>query len=240
MPLTSARTKLGFPAGEHYNAAQAELVVRPESCPGLSTLNTTPPNPGLDDLSQEQFDRLLGWLDTDSEKAGLKYESIRKRLIKIFVCRGSKTPEELADQTINRVARKLPEIQAQYVSEPAHYFCGVANNIFLESLRKERTPAVGLPTPSSLDEVDGQDYACLEKCLDNLSESERHLVVAYYEQEKHAKIDHRKKLADQLGLGINALRIRACRIRAALEECVVRCRNEGGQATKQNMSGGHT
>jgi DNA-directed RNA polymerase specialized sigma24 family protein len=192
----------------------------------------TPGHPGVDDINQEQFDRLLGWLDPDRESAGLKYECIRKRLIKIFVCRGSKTPEELADKTINRVARKLPEIQAGYVGNPAHYFCGVASNVFLESLKKERTPAVRLAPLPVADQVDERDYACLEKCVDKLSDSEKDLVLAYYQHEKHAKIDHRKKLAEQLGIGMNALRIRACRIRAALQECVELCRNEGQQVTK--------
>jgi DNA-directed RNA polymerase specialized sigma24 family protein len=202
-------------------------------------LSTPRPSRGLDDIDQEQFDRLLHWLDPDREKAGAKYEWIRKRLVKIFVSRGSASPDELADQTINRVARKLPEIQADYVGDPAHYFCGVAGNVFRESLRKERIPVVRPPVPSTADEADEQDYACLEKCLEKLPSSERDLVLAYYQQEKHAKIDHRKKLAEQLGLGINALRIRACRIRAALEECVQLCRSENEQMTKQKAPGGH-
>jgi DNA-directed RNA polymerase specialized sigma24 family protein len=230
---------LGFPAGEHYNGAQAERTVRRQNVWRSSTLSAPPPSPGFDDISQEQFDRLLRWLDPDREGAGIKYESIRKRLIKIFVCRGSKTPEELADQTINRVARKLPEIQAEYVGEPAHYFCGVASNVFRESLKKDRTRATRLPPLATEDEVDEQDYACLEKCIAKLSGYDRDLVLGYYQEEKHAKIDHRKKLAEQLGIGLNALRIRACRIRASLQECVELCRSEAQQVTKQKPAGGH-
>ena len=187
---------------------------------------TTPPNLGPDEINQQQFDRLLGWLDPDREKAAAKYESIRKRLIKIFVSRGSSTAEELADITINRVARKLPEIQAGYVGEPAHYFCGVASYVFRESLRKDRSPSVVPPTPDPADENDERDYACLEKCMDKLPAHDRDLVAAYYQLEKHAKIDNRKRLAERLGMGMNALRIRACRIRAVLLECVERCRSE--------------
>src|ERR1041385_2060224 len=134
MASTSGQTMLGVPAGEHYNVAEAHLVVRLINHRRSLSVSTPPrPGAGSDDINQEQFDRLLGWLDPDREKAGLKYESIRKRLIKVFVCRGSKTPEELADQTINRVVRKLPEIQAEYVGEAGHYFCGVGSNIFRES-----------------------------------------------------------------------------------------------------------
>jgi len=53
--------------------------------------------PQANDINQEQFDRLLCWLDSDWEKAGAEYERIRKGLIKIFVSRGSRIPEDLAD-----------------------------------------------------------------------------------------------------------------------------------------------
>jgi hypothetical protein len=38
-------------------------------------------------LTQDAFDKLLNWLDSDRERAGQKYETIRLRLIKIFTCR---------------------------------------------------------------------------------------------------------------------------------------------------------
>jgi len=34
-------------------------------------------------LSQEAFDALLKWLDSDREQAAMKYEDIRKRLINV-------------------------------------------------------------------------------------------------------------------------------------------------------------
>ena len=206
----------------HYNGALPRRRVRP--------VDTT--------ISQDQFDRLLEWLDPVRERAGIRYESIRRRLIKIFVCRGSAIPEELADRTINRVAHKLPEIQATYSGDPANYFCGVASKIFRESLREGKTPAVGPPQSGPPDQDDELDYACLEKCIGKLSEFERDLVISYYQQEKHARIDNRKKLAERLGLGLNALRIRACHIRARLRECVEQCRGEE-EIAKRNAALDH-
>jgi DNA-directed RNA polymerase specialized sigma24 family protein len=179
-----------------------------------------------EDISREQFDQLLGWLHPDRAEAGVKYECIRKRLIKFFVCRGSNVPEELADKTINRVARKLPEIVATYVGDPAHYFCGVAGNIFREALRNDKPPVILPPRPAPPDDETEREYACLEKCMAKLNEEERDLVIAYYQRERQAKIDHRKKLAERLGKGLNALRIQACRIRARLQECVLTCLKE--------------
>lgn len=226
MTAHDLQVTLGFRRGHHYNSARFELAVGQSDTRRLPVLMTPPSKPGSDDISQEQFDGLLDWLDPERDKAGLKYESIRKRLIKIFVCRGSDRPEELADRTINRVARKLPEIRASFVGEPAHYFCGVASNIFRESLKNQKIPAARPVSPVLPDADDERDYACLEQCVEKLSSFDRDLVLQYYQQEKHAKIEHRKKLAERLGLAINALRIRACRTRAALLECVERCRSE--------------
>jgi DNA-directed RNA polymerase specialized sigma24 family protein len=194
---------------------------------------------GGDSISQAQFDRLLQWLDAEREKAGIRYEFIRKRLIKIFVCRGSAMPEELADLTINRVAQKLPEIQATYTGEPARYFCGVAANIFRESLRKAKTPVITPPQAVPSDKDAERDHACLEECMGKLPQFERDLVISYYQQEKHEKIDNRRKLAERLGLGLNALRIKACHIRARLRECVEKCRAEQ-EISKHNAAPGHT
>jgi hypothetical protein len=48
-------------------------------------------------------------------------------------------------------------------------------------------------------------------------------VLQYYQEEKRAKIEHRKRLAERLGIELNALRIRAYRIRAELYECIRLC-----------------
>jgi DNA-directed RNA polymerase specialized sigma24 family protein len=172
-------------------------------------------------LTQESFDALLDWLDPQREKAGQKYEDIRRRLIKIFTCRGCSEPEDLADETINRVTNKLKEIEAGFTGDRARYFYGVANKVHLEYLR--RKPDVTLPLPvANSDEVE-REFKCLETCMDRLTPDNRELVLQYYQEDKKAKIDHRKMLAEHLGIAVNALRIRACRIRATLLECVQNC-----------------
>jgi DNA-directed RNA polymerase specialized sigma24 family protein len=175
-------------------------------------------------LTKESFDALLAWLDPDRDEAGRKYEGIRLRLIKIFVCRGCREAEDLADETINRVSRKLKEIESTYSGEPARYFYGVANKVHLEYLRRKPVPV--LPPPTDVSDDVEKEYACLERCIQNLTANNRMLVLQYYQEEKKAKIDHRKKLSNQLGIALNALRIRACRIRASLLECVESCLNE--------------
>ena len=174
-------------------------------------------------LTQDAFDALLAWLDPNREIAAQKYETIRTRLIKIFACRGCSEAEDLADETINRVTRKLPEIQPDFEGEPARYFYGVANKIHLEYLRRKPIPPPPVPDDDTDTDQDAREYECLERCMQQLSPKNRELVLEYYQEERWAKIDHRKRLANQLGIALNALRIRACRIRASLLECVKNC-----------------
>src|SRR5919198_4623480 len=89
-------------------------------------------------LTQEAFDYLLAWLDADRERAGEKYERIRRRLIMIFPCRRCPDAEELADETINRVALRAAEVSKEYEGDPALYFYGVGQKVFLESVRPTR------------------------------------------------------------------------------------------------------
>src|SRR5690348_4141461 len=98
-------------------------------------------------LSQEAFDALLDWLDSDREQAGIKYEEIRERLIKIFTGRGCVDAEDLADETINRVTKRLSEIRKEFKGDPARYFFGVANMVFKEYMR--RKPPQPSPFPPS-------------------------------------------------------------------------------------------
>jgi DNA-directed RNA polymerase specialized sigma24 family protein len=172
-------------------------------------------------LKQDEFDRLLTWLDPDPELAGLTYEKIRWRLVAILASRGCICPEELADETIDRVARRVVDIQETYVGDKAIYFLGVMNNVHHEYLKR---PTLSRP-PEPDDDVEAKETAhlCLEKCLDKLSANSRRLIEAYYSESKRAKIDLRKRIAAELGIGLSTLRLRALRIREKLQTCIEQC-----------------
>ncbi len=171
-------------------------------------------------LTQELFDELLSWLNADREQAGHDYEAIRRRLIKLFTCRNCYESEDLADETINRVANKIAEIKDHFEGPRAPYFYAVANKVHLEYLRRKPEPFLPPLRPSEDIEL---EYACLEQCMERQTPSNRKLVLEYYQGEKKAKIDHRRSLAEGYGIALNALRIRAHRIRASLQECVENC-----------------
>jgi RNA polymerase sigma factor (sigma-70 family) len=183
-------------------------------------------------LGQEDFDQLLNWLDADRNQAGEKYELIRRNLIKMFVCRSCQVAEELADETMNRVAVRVRQIRDGYEGNPASYFYGVAKKVYLEHVRKPPIPG-HLPTPSPQEqEKTEQEQECLERCMEGLHADSRDLVLKYYYGDKRTRIEHRKKLAEQLGVAGAALRLRAHRVRAALQDCVFKCLQqlETGQA----------
>lgn len=180
-----------------------------------------PPQRKLHVLSQEDFDRLLAWLDDDRERAGQIYEKIRWRLITIFAARGCPVPEELADETIDRVARRVGDIAESYTGEKVCYFFGVANNVHHEYLKR---PAA--PSAEEIFEVvpdKEQIHNCLEHCLARLPEGERATILNYFSHEKATKIDLHKRLAGELGITINTLRLRILRTKQKLQPCVERC-----------------
>src|SRR5215510_14438551 len=172
-------------------------------------------------MTQAEFDALLTWLDPDRDRAGEKYEKIRSRLIKIFACRGCSEPEDQADQTFNRVASKLEEILGTWVGDPTPYFYNVAQKILLEYFRKRKVPTP--PVENRVDENIEKQYACLEECMTGLHPEDRRLVTEYYQDEKAQKIRRRNRLAEEFGITLNALRIKACRIRQQLRLCVLQC-----------------
>jgi DNA-directed RNA polymerase specialized sigma24 family protein len=68
----------------------------------------------------------------------------------------------------------------------------------------------------------------LERCIENLDPDDRELILSYYLGEERAKIENRRAIAVKLGVTMNALSIRACRLRDKLEACLRECLSGGG------------
>ena len=193
----------------------------------MSYFNADNPSVSEWSLTEEAFAKLLAHLDPDTERAGESYERLRLTLMKFFDWRGAHFPEECADETFNRVARKIES--GEVVRDIATYCHGVARMILLESTRRpehktvslEVLPSIG--TASSAPEETNPQRDCFEQCLGSLPEENSQLILEYYEGEKRGKIDNRLSLAEKLGIPLNALRSRAQRVRAKLEQCVNQC-----------------
>lgn len=177
------------------------------------------------DPTPEEFEKMLNWLAADRDEAGRKYETIRHRLIRIFVARGCIDAERLTDEVMNRVAVRIVKLPEAYEGDPAKCFHGFAEKVYLEYLRDQREQSFvePPPQPSSPDDEREQEDQCLKQCMEPFPASDRQLVLRYHQHEKRAKIDDRKKMASELGITLSGLRTKIHRICLPLEECVRKC-----------------
>ena len=176
-------------------------------------------------LTPEGLEALLRSLDPDRERAGARYEEIRRRLIRFFEWRGCEHSEELADETINRVARQLAGGLVLHAA-PYAYFCGVARLVSLEEMRRDARENKALeaswpaePTVLTvLDDDPDPRLKHLRHCLQTLDADHQRLVLRYHQEER--RIQDRKRLCRELGIEMNALRIRVHRLRRKIETCI--------------------
>jgi DNA-directed RNA polymerase specialized sigma24 family protein len=188
--------------------------------------------------SPNAFRQFLNWLDDGSDSRGEKYLEMRRRLVAYFDRKNCVAPDDLADETLNRVARRLEEEGIITGTPPAQYCYITAKFVFLEYLRGGSRSHTSLSELSQVeadaalcaasvtdDEAQNKERlsACLEGCLTKLPSSDRDLILEYYRGEQRSKIESRRGLAETLRVSVNALSIRACRIRNKLELCVREC-----------------
>jgi RNA polymerase sigma factor (sigma-70 family) len=185
-------------------------------------------------LTERAFAKLLAFLDPDRERAAEKYEELRKRLVTICRWRRCPSPEKLADETFDRLSRRLDEGEQVQASDPAAYLYGVARNVLKEywiRQQLERTAgqahAALRPEADEAAELDQREHSqrldCLDRCLDELPPEDLDLIMRYYSFEPTRKIAERSELAASLGISVGALRTRVHRLRRSLEVCVNGC-----------------
>ncbi len=207
------------------------LKASEESAMNVLTQEVDRPDSGI---SGTAFTRLLRWLDDGSDSQGERYLEMRRRLVAYFDRRNRPTPDMLADETFDRVSRTLEESGRIRISPPPRYCYVVARFVLLEDIRKGRravpfdeTRSLGLHELSGAaagEETAERSLECLGRCLARLKPEDRDLIVEDHRDAKRQRIDRRRELARRLGITMNALGIRAWRLRASLEGCVTACR----------------
>jgi RNA polymerase sigma factor (sigma-70 family) len=190
-----------------------------------------------------QWEDLLDFLDParpgkrgpgrDAEAEVLYLEILRK-LVTFFAGRGCRDAEDLAVECVLRVAGKCGSLDGAARENRPGYFYGVARNVLHESWRESQREGarreslrlelarLGMPDGASWARKEAV-HRCLDRCMDELGHGARRLVLRYYEEEGAAKIERHRRLAEELGKSVNALRIEVHRIRATLRQCVVGC-----------------
>jgi len=86
-------------------------------------------------LSESSFNSFLNWLDDGEASNGQRYLEMRDRLVWYFDRKNCLNADDLADETLNRVARRLEEEGAIKTDTPAKYCYTVARFVFLKHLR---------------------------------------------------------------------------------------------------------
>lgn len=188
-------------------------------------------------LTKENFENLLRWLSADRDEAGKKYEEIRDGLIRFFRFRGCADPLALADETINRIALKIPVEETEMEKFSINYIYGFAVNVHHEYVRlnanKEVEINLNLPFETARskefsnfsDEGNGH-IDCLQHCLENMPSEESALLIKYYSEEKSAKFDLRKQMAEKLKITTRALHTKVFRLKNKMKKCIENCINK--------------
>jgi DNA-directed RNA polymerase specialized sigma24 family protein len=178
-------------------------------------------------ISPRTWDQLLTLLDSDRNRAAEQYELLHRKLVRFFEYRGAAAPPDVADLTLDRVMRKIEA--GEEIKDIGNYCFGVAKLILLECARlasrfdtAEEAALVDITTQNVNPEPD-QMRGCFDECLRALPADAQHLIVEYYSEDRSAKIEARRRLAEKLAIPLAGLRLRAHRIRAKLESCTNSC-----------------
>lgn len=178
---------------------------------------------GSKELTAERFAHFLTWLDPDMGQAVAEYERLRYRLTTFFTSRRCLFADELADEVIDRIACK---IDSEIIENKRSYAFGIARNVFLEYLRRERSH-VNIDDISVASKPVNEDPEVisrhLEKCLEELPVENRRLILNYMSESKRAKIDLHKQISKSLNTSQTALRMKILRIKKQLRSCLDGC-----------------
>src|ERR1700744_759931 len=169
--------------------------------------------------TKNSFEQFLHWLDEGSGSGGEKYLEMHRRLAAYFDRKNCLSADELADETLARVAQKLQEKGEITDLSPAHYCYVTAKFVFLEYIRQAKRSEVGLDElpPSSQPRVEAvaahpfstvrdnqeQMLEYLDQCLKKLPPVDSELILEYYQGEQQEKIQRRRQLGERLGLSAN-------------------------------------
>ncbi len=167
------------------------------------------------ELDSQGWETLMTALAPDRDLAGHKYEELRRRLTDLFAWERCDLPDQLADEALNRLARKLTE--GVSIPHLERYAFGIARFLIQENLRAQRGRQTALrqfPSQATAGPSEST-VAALEECLAGLPAINRRLIERYYAEDRGA-------IARELGISVNALRNRAMRIREELSQCVSR------------------
>ena len=176
-------------------------------------------------MHRESLAKILDLLGPNAEEAAIEYRKLHQRLSRFFEWNSVDDPTALADEAIDRLGKRaIDEAAGHRVLKPTAFALGIARLLLQEeSRRKQRaidaTRHWEMRRTESIPEMEALDEA-LQRCLTKLQPDRRKLLERYYLHSGKEKARSHQKLADEMGVTINALRNRALRARQELEICI--------------------
>lgn len=187
-------------------------------------------------LTPENFEKLLLYFNPNRELAGEEYELLWLKMREYFGARACTCAEELADEVMSRLAKKIAE--GEEIRDVLRYSYRLAHWIWMEFLRRpesnyvpfDELPVLSFAPPDIL--LQKEQSGCYLHCMQQITQEERRLVIEYWDNENQSHHKARKRLAKRMGLSLIALRIRITRIKKKLESCYSDCKGKGLPKTK--------
>jgi DNA-directed RNA polymerase specialized sigma24 family protein len=178
-------------------------------------------------VQKEMLKELLSLLHPDEAQAAVEYHNLHQRLTRFFDWNNAQDPAALADEAIDRLAKRATQPGINNgVHNLAAFALGVARHLLQEQARRQQKIAeisrhwqAMESTRAYEPESEALDDA-LRHCLEKMRPERRRIIEAYYSYEGSEKIRAHQQLAETEGLSLNALRNRALRARQELEICV--------------------
>jgi DNA-directed RNA polymerase specialized sigma24 family protein len=176
-------------------------------------------------LQKETLDKILNLLGPSQEEAAVEYRRLHQRLTRFFEWNGVPDPMALADEAIDRLAKRGAEEGAEEVIlNPSAFALGIGRLLLQEEARRQQKKMEAMrhleaQGSDSASEAEAMDRA-LQHCLAKLQTETRNLLEQYYLHRGGEKVKLHQRLAAERGLTVNALRNRALRGRQELEACM--------------------
>jgi len=178
-------------------------------------------------VHKEIFKELLNLLHPDEAQAAVEYQNLHQRLARFFDWNNVQDPMALADEALDRLAKRAAEPDSNKgVHNVSAFALGIARHLLQEEVRRQlkmgeisrhwramESARTQEPEAEALEDA-------LHQCLGKMQPERQRLIEAYYNYGSNDKIKLHQQLAEAEGLSLNALRNRALRARHELEACI--------------------
>ena len=147
--------------------------------------------------TQGEFRQFLHWVDEGVDSDGERYLGAAPPVGLYFDRKNCLAADDLADETLKRVAQKFQEQGEITNISPAHYCYVVAKFVFLDTCAgsSTATPALTIapipltpPGRNTSRKRETRDADCLTPPPKTLPEADRELILEYYVGEQQEKI----------------------------------------------------